>query len=141
MKTMYYIVYVKYNQVKKYTENTILSAMRARLLKESTILSTLERFNLWALNEYTCVFEIFISSVLGAAEQGVGWQELPGHYPSATAISFVYHSVLSKYFLCVSSLGRLFNTNQGFIYMHAFIHIYVHTHIYIGSSYSACSMG
>lgn len=65
-----------------YTENTILSTMRADLLKEFTILSTVEHFNLRASNEL-CVLEIFISSALGAAEQGLGWQELPGHCPAA----------------------------------------------------------
>lgn len=71
-----------------YTENTVLSSMRA------SILSTLEHFNQWASNEFRCLSPSLWGNCTRLGMATASW--------SLTLVdSFAYHSMLSKYFKCV----------------------------------------
>ena len=129
MKSMYYIVYVKYSQVKKYRENTILSAMRAHLLKEPTILSTLERFNLWALNElHVCLRFLSPQSLgqLSKAWDGKSFLDItPQPQQSLLYITVRYPNI---FYVCQVWEGYIIQIKALYTCRHSYIFMCTHTY-------------
>lgn len=122
-----------------YIENAILSATWPTSSRSLQSFQYKSIFPCRPQMTHMCTWDIHLLIPWGSGGR-LGMESFLAAALQPWAITFVHHSVLSKYCLCVKvgetllyrvQIKPLYNTIKGFIYMYQTIHIHKHTYMCI----------